>query len=51
MIKTVVPAFVIAAALIVSAATIAPRQNMVGDQGCDLSYGVEGCERQLSAAK
>lgn len=51
MIKTIIPAFLLAAALILSAASIAPRQNMVGHDGCDLSYGVEGCERQVSSVK
>lgn len=45
MIKAVVPAFVLAATIILSASAFAPRSNMVGDRGCDLAYGIEGCSK------
>lgn len=45
MIKVVVPAFILAVTIIISASAFAPRSNMVGDKGCDLAYGIEGCNK------
>ena len=50
MIKAVVPAFVLATIVILSASAFAPRHNMVGDEGCDLAYGVEGCKQSMAVA-
>lgn len=48
MIKAVVPAFILAATIIISASAFAPRSNMVGDKGCDLAYGIGGCNKTSS---
>ncbi len=45
MIKAVVPAFILAVTIIISASAFAPRSNMIGDEGCDLAYGIEGCSK------
>lgn len=50
MIKAVVPAFILAATIIISASAFAPRSNMVGDSGCDLAYGVGDCSKTSLAA-
>lgn len=43
MIKTVVPAFVFATVIILSASALAPRHNNLDTAGCNLSYGVDNC--------
>ncbi|MEP2944958.1 MAG: hypothetical protein ABJN11_04750 [Lentilitoribacter sp.] len=48
MIKVVVPAFVFATAIILSASAFAPRHNTIGATGCDLGYGVDTCTEQTA---
>ncbi len=48
MIKVVVPAFVFATAIILSASAFAPRHNTTGITGCDLGYGVDNCTEQTA---
>lgn len=48
MIKVVVPAFVFATAIILSASAFAPRHNTTGITGCDLGYGVDTCTEQTA---
>jgi hypothetical protein len=46
MIKVVVPAFVFATAIILSASAFAPRHATNGVSGCNLGYGVDQCNEQ-----
>lgn len=46
MVKVVVPAFVFATAIILSASAFAPRHPTDGATGCSLGYGVDQCTEQ-----
>lgn len=48
MIKVVVPAFVFATAIILSASAFAPRHSDIGTSGCNQGYGVDTCTEQTA---